>query len=241
MGDRLDAVTEGVLRVTFDEQQRLVTTRRAVSFGRDADLVIDADNPYLHRVLGVFAHLDGVWWLQNVGRSIPLLVADATGLSRGEVPSGSQVALVQPELSVRFTAGRCRYELVCEVMSDPPLPVASAPATDTIQFGSVELNDEQRLLVVALAAPLLRGDPSWPASMPPNREVAQRLGWTLTKFNRKLDYLCRRLSDSGVTGLQGGVREHASSRRLRLVEHLVELRAITVADLTLLDGVAPPP
>jgi hypothetical protein len=241
MGDRPDAATEGVLRVTFDEQERLVTPRRAVAFGRDADLVVDADNPDLHRVLGVFAHLDGVWWLQNVGRTIPLLVADATGRSRGEVPSGSQVALVDPELIVRFTAGRCRYELVCEVMSDPPLRVEAAPASDTIQFGSLPLTEEQRLLVVALAEPLLRGDPSWPASMPPNREVALRLGWTLTKFNRKLDYLCQRLSDSGVVGLQGGMSEHASNRRLRLVEHLVDLRSITTTDLALLDGSAPPP
>jgi hypothetical protein len=126
-------------------------------------------------------------------------------------------------------------------MSDPPLRVEAAPPTDTIQFGSVQLNEEQLLLVVALAEPLLRGDPSWPASMPPNREVAQRLGWTLTKFNRKLDYLCRRLTDQGVGGLQGGVADHASNRRLRLVEHLVESRAISSADLRRLDGQPPAP
>jgi hypothetical protein len=241
MGGVPDVAAEDLLLVSFGEDTRTVNPGRALSFGRDADLVIDAENPYLHRVLGVFVHLDGVWWLQNVGRSISLVIADPAGVARGEIPSGQQAAMVQRELDVRFVAGRCHYELACRLAADLPLRVEAAPATDTIQFGAVELNSEQRLLVVAMAEPLLRCDPAWPASMPPNREVARRLGWTLTKFNRKLDYLCGRLSDAGVSGLQGGMTEHASNRRLRLVEHLVDVGAISAADLALLDGGASAP
>lgn len=239
MGGPSDRAGDDLLRVTFGEDTRTISAGRALSFGRDADLVIDAENPYLHRVLGVFVHLDGVWWLQNVGRSIPLVVADPAGAARGEIPSGQQAAMVQRELEVRFVAGRCNYELICRLAADLPLRVEAAPATDTIQFGAVELNQDQRLMAAALAEPLLRGDPTWPASMPSNREVARRLGWTLTKFNRKLDYLCGRLSAAGVSGLQGGATEHASNRRLRLVEHLMEVRALAPADLELLDEVGP--
>jgi hypothetical protein len=64
--------------------------------------------------------------------------------------------------------------------------------------------------------------------------VARRLDWTITKYNRKLDYLCRRLAEQGVEGLQGGSGSLASGRRQILVQHLVERGAITTEDLALL-------
>ena len=229
------------LVVRFDHRELVVPPDTSLSFGRDADLVIDADNQYLHRVLGVLVCLDGVWWLQNVGRYIPILVGEPGGPSRGEIAPGAQTALVGQETTVSFMAGTERYELICIQEGPPPLPMQAMAPTDTIQFGRVRLNGEQRLLVTALAEPLLRGDPTWPASMPSNREVAHRLGWTVTKFNRKLDYLCRRLASLGVSGLQGQSGENASGRRLRLVEHLVDQRAITAEDLVRLDEPPPDP
>jgi hypothetical protein len=72
--------------------------------------------------------------------------------------------------------------------------------------------------------------------MPANREVAHRLGWTITKFNRKLDYLCRRLAESGVEGAFGDSGDLATNRRQVLVEHAVARRLVTVADLDDLPG-----
>jgi hypothetical protein len=63
------------------------------------------------------------------------------------------------------------------------------------------------------------------------------LGWTITKYNRKLDYLCRRLAEQGVEGMQGGSGAQASARRQLLVQHLAERGVITPSDLDLL----PPP
>ena len=48
-------------------------------------------------------------------------------------------------------------------------------------------------------------DPSAPRIVPTNREAAQVLGWRITRFNRKLDNVCDRLSTAGV----GGLREAA--------------------------------
>ena len=61
--------------------------------------------------------------------------------------------------------------------------------------------------------------------------MARRLDWSIAKFNRKLDYLCRRLAEQGVEGMQGGSGTLATARRARLVRHMVDRGLVTVADL----------
>ena len=101
---------------------------------------------------------------------------------------------------------------------------------DTIALGDLPLTDEQRLLLLALAEPTLR-DPHGTDELPANRAAARRLGWSITKFNRKLDNLCSRFSKLGVGGLRGSVDQLATDRRRRLVEHAVESGLITAAQL----------
>jgi len=221
----------GSLFVGFLGEEREVGLEASLSFGRDAELVVDEANQYLHRVLGIFVAFDATWVLQNVGRHIPMTIRDRFGPSRIELAPGDQVPLVIEEFVVAFSAGPTRYEIEGALSLAPPLEFQSAGPSDTLEFGTVQLNVEQRMLVAALAEPLLRGDPRWPADMPGNREVAARLGWTVTKFNRKLDYLCSRLAGQGVGGMQGGAGSNATGRRQRLVEHLVERRVVTLDDL----------
>ena len=67
-------------------------------------------------------------------------------------------------------------------------------------------------------------------------EADARLGWPLTKFNRKLDNVCEKLDRVGVRGLRGGrVEGAASNRRTALVEHAVSTLMVTAEDLPLLD------
>ena len=85
---------------------------------------------------------------------------------------------------------------------------------------------EQRLLLVALAEAQLR-DPSAVLDLPTNRQIAASLGWTITKYNRKLDGLCVKFAAHGVSGLRGSTRSRATapaprrprSRRVRLADH----------------------
>ena len=65
--------------------------------------------------------------------------------------------------------------------------------------------------------------------------AAERLGWKVTKFNRKLDNVCQKLADAGIRGLHGGPGKLASNRKSRLVEHALSTRMVTEADLVLLD------
>jgi hypothetical protein len=71
--------------------------------------------------------------------------------------------------------------------------------------------------------------------MPSSAEAAARLGWTMTRFNRKLDNVCDKLDRAGVKGLRGGSGGLATNRRARLVEYAVASRLVTAADLDLLD------
>ena len=103
-------------------------------------------------------------------------------------------------------------------------------------LGRPDLTPDQRLLLVALAEDILRRGGRGQGSIPSSAAAAARLGWTLTKFNRKLDAICEKLTKSGVRGLSGQAGKLASSRRTRLVDHAVSTGLISAEQLVLLDG-----
>ena len=227
------------LFLEFCGDELVVTQGQTLTFGRAADLVVDPDNVHLHRTLGCFASDGRTWVLHNLGRFIPIRIVDLVGTSRIEVGPGDQVPISFEEFSVQFTAGTLRYEVLGALSEYTRLELGLADPSDTVEFAKVPLNDEQRLLVVCLAEPLLRGDENWTAHMASNKEVAERLGWTTTKFNRKLDYLCKRLAEQGVAGMQGRADRLATARRQRLVEVLVETGAVGPDDLAVLPPANP--
>jgi hypothetical protein len=112
------------------------------------------------------------------------------------------------------------------------------PGSPTLEWGRVDLNDDQRLLVVALCEGRLTAPADRWAALPSNRSAALRLGWSLSKFNRKLDHLCEKLDRVGVPGGHGDLGLLAADRRRVLVEHALEVGLVTPADLALLPGAA---
>jgi hypothetical protein len=100
--------------------------------------------------------------------------------------------------------------------------------------GRVAFTPDQKLLILALAEDILRRGRGQGA-VPPSRAAAERLGWTMTRFNRKLDNVCEKLTRLGVRGLHGSVDRTASTRRARLVEYALASQLVTRHDLVLLD------
>jgi hypothetical protein len=206
------------------------------TIGRDADLVVD-DNPFLHRRLLSLAHLHDLWWLTNTGSRLAATVSDSDGLMQSWLGPGASLPLVLPRTTVLFTAGPTTYEV--EVL----VPARYTPSPSTLQAtteGSTTaatpvLTESQFALVLALAEPLLRGGAGGRTEIPSSAEAARRLGWALTRFNRKLDNVCQKLARSGVRGLHGGPGSLASGRRARLVEYAVASRLVTREHLYLLD------
>ena len=136
-----------------------------------------------------------------------------------------------------FTAGPFTYELSLHT-EEAPYEVsrqveASMSGETTVMPAS--FTPLQKQLIVALAEPMLRREGVSMNELPSSSAAAQRLGWTMSKFNRKLDNVCDKLDRMGVQGLRGGAGKLATNRRARLVEYAVTSQVVTRADLPLLD------
>lgn len=207
--------------------------------GREGDLVVD-DNPFLHRQFLTLTDPGGVWLLANVGEQLAATVSDPQGRLEAFLGPGAVLPIVFESTVVRFTAGPTTYEIL--LRHDEPAFRASPLAVDTADssdgattIGRVVLTLDQRLLILALAEAGLTSGGGAAAVLPTSAEAAARLGWTVTKFNRKLDNVCDKLSKLGVRGLQGDAGRLASNRRARLVEYALAVRLVTRDDLDVLD------
>lgn len=228
------------LRIEFAGEWFNPDPREPFTIGREADLVID-ENPYLHRRLATITHEAGVWWLANTGTATALSLSAGNGVYQAWVGPGIRVPIVFGRLMVVFTSGAFTYEIVIHVaeptwreVSIHPPPLVDGETT----MGRAELTESQRLLVLSLAEPLLRESGAGPASIPSSARAAERLGWPLTTFNRKLDAVCDKLDRAGVQGLRGGPGNLATHRKVRLVEHAVLSSLVTANDLPLIEAVA---
>jgi hypothetical protein len=204
------------------------------TFGRDADLCID-DNRFLHRHCGVFRHVNDGWWLENLGSQISLTVVDAQSPSSVIVSAGRRAPLTYSESYVRFGIAQSTYEIALRQRLAPPAlaePVVRNAGHDTVMVtATVRINDEQRMLLVALGLPWLRDIHDQQRPLPSNIEVMNRLGWTKKKFDHKLDYLCTVFDKAGWRGLVGGRDSLATQRRQRLVRAAIDAHIITVEDI----------
>jgi len=225
-------------RVDFCGEVHLVPEDRPLVVGRDGDVAID-DNPYLHRRFLEITRANGMVWLANVGSQLSATVSDADGLMQAWLRPGAKVPLVFGRTVVWFTAGPTTYEF--DVLQDEPsFQTMTKPEPDigVTTIGRMAFTPDQKLLILALAENILRRGDRGAGTIPSSTVAAQRLGWTLTKFNRKLDNVCQKVARGGVRGLHGNPDRLASNRKARLVEHAVAARLVTVEDLALIEAAA---
>ena len=195
--------------------------------GREGPLELD-DNQYLHRRFLVISHVDGMWWIENIGARLSATLADAEGVTQAYLQPGARLPRGYADTTLLFTAGRTTYEmrLVNNQPAYVPSAVSETSESGATTIGPIELTNSQLLLVLALSEPVLTGRGTT-SSIPSSQNAADRLGWPITRFNRKLDHVCDRLTRYGVRGLHGGPEKLAVNRRARLVEHAVATRLVT--------------
>jgi len=224
------------LSVEFCGEQYLVDVGEVLSVGRNATLVVDEDNPYLHRRLVEFRHDRGFWWLENVGSRLSVTVSGGAGSLQSFVGPGSCLPLVLPEVTVLFAAGDTTYEIWVRCPEASFTVTRLGPVLEGHEtLGSVALTHSQLRLLLALSEATLRRAGTGTSEVPSNADAARRLGWSITTFNRKLDNVCEKYSRAGVKGLRGDARRLATNRRVRLVEYAVAARIVTFGQLSLLD------
>lgn len=223
------------LVVRFLEGERSVPAGEQTTFGRVADVVLDEENPYMHRVVGRFVWWNGQWWVENLSNSLELQLLDEAG-SQVRLAPKEMVPLTHRRTAVRFSAGGLPYELEVALpgraVPDPPPVRPAGGSLTTTTYGKVTPTREEWLLMRELARPFLLDRNAGPDRLPTNEDVAATLGWSTTKLNRKLDYLCNRMTKAGVRGLQGR-RKKATNRRWVLVQHVVATGMLTHDDLLL--------
>lgn len=229
----------GGIVVDFVDERYEAEPGEELTFGRAATVVLDDGNDYMSRVVGAFVFHEGSWWLQNRSSATQLTVVAGTG-QQAILPPGTSDPVTAGTGRVLFRAGRPNYELLFELASPPRAPSAPEPVPDraartgepkqTAEFGVIPLNVEQRAMLALFARDRLL-DPTADGALPQNAEVAHQLGWSLKKLDRKLDYLCARLTDAGVPGLRGERGGEAADRRRHLIDHVLAVQLIAVDDL----------
>ena len=223
------------LTVDFCGEIFTVDPAKPFTIGREADLVLDEDNPFLHRVFLKIECESNLWWLRNVGSTLSATVSSNQGEMQAWLMPMGQLPLVFPLVSVWFTAGETTYEFEIKITGTEWESVAIEPTgKGEMTIGAVTLSVDQKILVTVLAEDILRRSNRGAGQIPTSQQAADRLGWPVTKFNRKLDYLCAKLADAGVRGLHGGPGKLATSRKARLVEYCLGTQIVSAEDLELL-------
>ena len=225
------------LVLDFSGEIHRIGTDDAFVIGRGGDLDID-DNPYLHRRFLVLAHESGLWWIANEGTRLSATLTDGDGLVQSRLAPGARLPLVFQRVILTFSARPTTYEIDLITAGEEHFSGIDGVQQSTGQttIGVTPMTKSQLLLVLALSEPVLRRAGTGAAEIPSSAAAAARLGWPLTKFNRKLDNVCEKLDRVGVRGLRGGrAGGAASNRRTALVEHAVATLMVTAEDLPMLD------
>lgn len=221
--------------VEFAGEYFTIEPGQRFTIGREGDLAID-ENRFLHRHFLSIEQSSGLWWLVNIGSRLSATVTDSEGRVQAQLAPGARLPIVFGVTAVVFSAGPTTYELSVHT-AQPAFRETRLDIDDggLSTIGAVPLTVSQKAVIVALAEPLLRRDGTGMSELPSSAAAAARLGWNITRFNRKLDNVCDKLDRQGVPGLRGGVTASATNRRARLVEYAISSRLVTREDLPLLD------
>jgi len=227
-----------MVKVEYEGTEVDVDPAEGLVIGREGGLPM-GDNPYMHRHFLSVTYDHGFWWLTNIGQTLSATVFDPSSSLQAWLRPGGRIPLVFGKVDVLFTAGPLSYSVA--IVDDDPIWRDNPELAENTRFsgattvGVSRWTPAQRLAIVALAEPMLsRGSVQGVAHIPSNAEAAKRIGWTVKRFEKKIDNICAKLDELGVEGVRGGVQSHASARRSRLVEWAVSTALVTSSDLVLL-------
>jgi hypothetical protein len=192
-----------------------------LTFGRSAELILDADNGYLHRQAGRFRNAGGIWWLDNRGSRLRLKMVSNDG-SVIDLQAGASAPLAGLQGTVSLEAGPTRYELCYRIESGDPM---RRDTTENVRVGDITatygaaLTAREVDFVIVLAQNRLtgRGGP-----LPSQEDVATAWGVSKKTVDNTLQRLRSKLRASGVRRIDTSET---------LVDYLVAQGFITIKDL----------
>lgn len=212
---------------------------RTVRFGRDqrdVEVCVGGDDPGVSRLHGVLTCSGGTWLLRNEGQR-DIQIGDSRYLKHGyEVP------LAEGYTSLLVHGEEPRVHLVEAFVAGPDgwrrRPRQGARTTPVRVW---DLDEKERLAIVAIAEEYLRDDDSSrPASWRQAAELLTQLDpggrWTHKSVERVVREVRLRLTAAGVGGLLEGEGKNAGDTlKCNLIRVLMRSNTIGRKDLSLID------
>lgn len=193
-----------------------------LAFGRNAELVLDPDNGYLHRRAGRFRLIGDIWWLENRGSRLRLKMVSSDG-SVIDLHAGASSPVLGQSGVVSLVAGPTRYEVGYWLEEELPVlkseTLRGTPVgAETVTYGA-KLTPRELDFVVVLAQGRLtgRGGP-----LPSHADIADTWGVSKKTVDNTLQRLRSKLRTKDVRFLDSSEM---------LVEYLVSQGLVTMHDL----------
>ena len=168
--------------------------------GRSGTFPVGTDDVFLHRSLFQVWYGGLGWMIANRGRHIPLDIEPRGSRSLTRIHLGPGAVTVMPAgpSAITFTTPDRHYEIHIDI----PSTGISRPSQLNTFDGDITHarhipNDDQRIMLDALAAPLIKNPGANDGDLPTVKELAEQLGWTEKKTNQKIERLCQRLAQDG--------------------------------------------
>ena len=168
--------------------------------GRSGTFPVGTDDVFLHRSLFQVWYGGLGWMIANRGRHIPLDIEPRGSRSLTRIHLGPGAVTVMPAgpSAITFTTPERHYELHIDI----PSTGISRPSQLNTFDGDITHarhipNEDQRIMLDALAAPLIKNPGANDGDLPTVKELAEQLGWTEKKTNQKIERLCQRLAQDG--------------------------------------------
>lgn len=186
---------------------QLLTVSESATLGRQGDILLASDDPAMHRTFLQVWSNGSQWFLKNVGTFIAATIQPpaACGYGRTVLSPGSIEVLHPGTSTVYFSTATMSYECELTVMQPLRSPEPSLPPDGPFTTHVFEPNEEQCLLLKTLAQPLVENPAAEPrVVVGTQRELAEALGWTEKKVERKIQTLAETLQKLGVPQFQPG-------------------------------------
>lgn len=168
--------------------------------GRAGTFPIGTDDAFLHRNLIQFWYGGVGWMIANRGRHIPLDIEPrgSRSLTRIHLGPGGVTAMPAGPSAITFSTPERQYEIHIDIPSTGIARPSKFSAADGDVTNARHVpNEEQRIMMEALAAPLIHNPGAHDGDIPTVRELSAQLGWTEKKTNQKIERLCQRLAQDG--------------------------------------------
>ena len=168
--------------------------------GRAGTFPVGTDDAFLHRSLFQVWFGGLGWMIANRGSYIPLEIEPrgSRSLTRIHLGPGAVTGMPAGPSAITFTTPERHYEIHIDI----PSTGLSRPSKLDASEGEVTHerhipNKDQKAMLKALAAPLIKNPGAHDGDLPTVRELAEQLGWTEKKTNQKIERLCQRLAQDG--------------------------------------------